>query len=959
MKIDDNYKKCLIKGAFFIALPLILLIPNQAMAADCSQASCGNTICEASCGETSSNCSFDCPSFGCQPLDPCCSEAWCGNGVCETSCGETSSSCFYDCKTNDVITGSLTVSSYSVCLGNGISITLTGQDDDGIVELKLMIDNQSGVREDTFTFSCSGATQCSKAWNIIKNVAGRYKLTAKFFGKKPDGLQEVYSIDDIFIEYKACSAPTVDIKANNSDGPVSISYNTAANLTWTSANANSCTASGGWSGTKATSGSESTGNLISSKTYTITCTGTGGSDSDSVTVNVSVNHPPIANAGPDKEIYETESVILEGSGSDPDGNNITYNWSCNGGTLSASNIAQPTFFAPIITSNTTYTCTLTVTDTHGASDSDSVNILVKEHQCLTLSVSLLASPNSGCAPLNDVDLTASVSGTASGSIIYFFDCQNDGVWEKTETRNETSYTVSNLCYYSTAGNYTAKVRVQREGLSAENTAQINVTSCYNAPTVDIKANGSDVPITINYNNSATLSWTSTNANSCQASAGWSGTKAISGSESTGNLTNSQAFTLTCTGAGGSVSDSITINVAASNNNPPVANAGPDKEVFENNSVYLNGSGYDPDGDTITYSWYCTGGTLSGYNIAQPIFYAPAVSYNVNYTCALTVTDSHGATGSDSMNVLVRKTTQTVPAVDLDANGSDGPITISYNTSANLYWTSSNANYCYASGGWSGNKAISGSEYTGNLTTSQTYTLTCTGAGGSVSDSVTVYVGSVSPVSTFTVNKLVRNLSDGTSWLDSVSADPGETLSFSIQITAGSSYVSNVIVKDTLPDKIKSYGNLKIDGVSSGGDIFAGLNIGDLSSGQTKTITFDAGVLAANNFGYGETQLVNSVLTYNAYYSVSDTAKVVVTKSAVAGAATGVSTGITDNIFLDSFFLPLLITLILIWLFKSRIILFEEWLDLRKKRFQEYHSKRILQLKIAQARTQEFFKGKVF
>ena len=928
MKIYENYKKFLIKGAFFITLPLVLLIPNPTMAADCSQ-------------------------------------AWCGNGVCDDLCGETSSNCSYDCKTktNDPITGSLTVSSYSVCVGKNISITLTGQDDDGIVELKLMIDNQSGTREDTFTYSCSGATQCSKTWDVVKNVAGKYKLTAKFFGEKPDGTQEVYSIDDIFIEYKTCLAPTVDIKADGSDGPVDISCNTAVTLSWTSTNADSCTASGGWSGSKSTSGSESTGNLTSSKTYTITCTGAGGSASDSVKVNIicNINHPPVANAGPDKEIYETESVILQGSGSDPDGDNITYNWSCNGGTLSASNIAQPTFFGPIVSSNTNYTCNLTVTDTHGASASDSANILVKEHHCLTLNVSLLAGPNSGCAPLNDVDLTASVSGTASGSIIYFFDCQNDGNWEKTETRNETSYTVSNLCHYSTAGNYTAKVRVQREGLSAENTVQINVNSCPNAPTVNIKANGSDGPITINYNNSATLSWTSTNANSCQASGGWSGNKVTSSSESTGNLTNSQAFTLTCTGAGGSVSDSVTINVAASVNNPPVANAGTDKEVFENNSVYLNGSGYDPDGDTITYSWYCTGGTLSGYNIAQPIFYAPSVSYNINYNCVLTVTDSHGATGSDSMNVLVRKTTQIVPAVDLDANGSDGPITISYNTSANLYWTSSNANYCYASGAWSGNKAISGSEYTGNLTTSQTYTLTCSGAGGSVSDSVTVYVGSVytPPVSTFTVNKLVRNLSDGTAWLDSVSADPGETLSFSIQVTAGSSYLSNVIVKDTLPDKIQSRGNLKIDGVSSAGDIFAGLNIGDLSSGQTKTITFDAGVLAANNFGYGETQLVNSVLVYNAYYSVSDTAKVVVTKSAVAGAATGVSTGITDNIFLDSFFLPLLITLILIWLFKSRIILFEEWLDLRKKRFQEYHSKRILQLKIAQARTQEFFKEKVF
>ncbi len=79
--------------------------------------------------------------------------------------------------------------------------------------------------------------------------------------------------------------PTVDIKANGSDGPVPISYNAAANLTWTSSsNATACTVSPpGWTGT---SGAQSTGNLTSSVIYTANCTGPGGSASDSVTVNV-------------------------------------------------------------------------------------------------------------------------------------------------------------------------------------------------------------------------------------------------------------------------------------------------------------------------------------------------------------------------------------------------------------------------------------------------------------------------------------------------------------------------------------------------------------------------------------------------------------------------------------------------------------------------------------------------
>lgn len=90
--------------------------------------------------------------------------------------------------------------------------------------------------------------------------------------------------------------PTTDIKArptgigSYSDGPITINYNTAADLQWTSTNATSCTASNAWSGAKATSGTESTGNLTSSKTYTLTCTGPGGSASDTLTINV--NSPP-------------------------------------------------------------------------------------------------------------------------------------------------------------------------------------------------------------------------------------------------------------------------------------------------------------------------------------------------------------------------------------------------------------------------------------------------------------------------------------------------------------------------------------------------------------------------------------------------------------------------------------------------------------------------------------------
>jgi hypothetical protein len=48
--------------------------------------------------------------------------------------------------------------------------------------------------------------------------------------------------------------------------------------------------------------------------------------------------------------------------------------------------------------------------------------------------------------------------------------------------------------------------------------------------------------------------------SCNASGGWSGAKTTSGSQSTGALTSSSAFSLTCTGSGGTASGSATVAV---------------------------------------------------------------------------------------------------------------------------------------------------------------------------------------------------------------------------------------------------------------------------------------------------------------------------------------------------------------------------------------------------------------
>jgi len=89
------------------------------------------------------------------------------------------------------------------------------------------------------------------------------------------------------VESESCVVPpVVTIKANNHSGSTTVASGSNFVLSWISTNATSCFARDGWSGTKATSGSETISAITSSKTFSITCTNAGGETASSVAVNV-------------------------------------------------------------------------------------------------------------------------------------------------------------------------------------------------------------------------------------------------------------------------------------------------------------------------------------------------------------------------------------------------------------------------------------------------------------------------------------------------------------------------------------------------------------------------------------------------------------------------------------------------------------------------------------------------
>lgn len=127
------------------------------------------------------------------------------------------------------------------------------------------------------------------------------------------------------------------------------------------------------------------------------------------------------------------------------------------------------------------------------------------------------------------------------------------------------------------GNLRCKVGMKAADISAPGVPQ---------PQVSLSAN----PTSVANSGSSALTWSSTNAASCLASGAWTGSKPISGNESSGALTTTSTFSLTCTGPGGTVSGSATVTVP-----PPTPLPLPPP------------SGVSPDGSGITPA---SGGSLT-------------------------------------------------------------------------------------------------------------------------------------------------------------------------------------------------------------------------------------------------------------------------------------------------------------------------------------------------------------
>lgn len=251
-------------------------------------------------------------------------------------------------------------------------------------------------------------------------------------------------------------APVITLSAD----PFTVPLQGSSTLNWNVNNADSCTASGGWSGSRSLTGSATVGPLASTTTFTLTCTGSGGSTAQSVTVTT------------------------------------------------ASSTPVP-----------------------------SINISV--------------SPTNVAAGESTALAWQSTNATS---------CMASGGWSGTRPTTGTE-TVGPI---QSATSFT--LTCTGPGGSGTDTVAVGVAA---APALLFQADRTSLPT----GESATLTWNSTNATSCSASDAWSGNKATSGSQSTGAITAASTFTLTCSGAGGAITRQVSVAVATGSGPAPPAVGG--------------------------------------------------------------------------------------------------------------------------------------------------------------------------------------------------------------------------------------------------------------------------------------------------------------------------------------------------------------------------------------------------
>jgi large repetitive protein len=393
-----------------------------------------------------------------------------------------------------------------------------------------------------------------------------------------------------------------------------------------------------------------------------------------VHVNVAhVNHAPLADAGPDQTAPAYSEVDLDGTNSgDTDGDKLTFSWQQTGGsavTLTGADTSTPSFTAPKVgTAGEDLTFDLTVSD-GSLSSTDSVTIHVSY-------VNLPPVADAGPGQTVDENTIVTLDGSASSD-----PDNNPLTYSWVQIGGNHTVALSD----ATAPNPTFQAPYV-DRFEDDIVMQLTVTDSYNAVSdpaqVTIHIHNVNHPpvayagadFSVQWGHLVNLSGSGTDPDAEEQpllTYQWTAPAGItlSGTGADVSFTAPPApapmytgeqqltFTLTVTDPNNvSSSDDITVTVTNKGFNP-IANAGGNKTVDEHSAVTLFGSGSDPNGDPIHFTWTQTDGpsvSLSGASTDTLSFTAPFVNAaGATLKFHLLVWDDFGGWGTDDATITVR------------------------------------------------------------------------------------------------------------------------------------------------------------------------------------------------------------------------------------------------------------------------------------------------------------------
>ncbi len=390
---------------------------------------------------------------------------------------------------------------------------------------------EANVDKFTVTYSATNAKSCmfagtkyptSGTATLGPYPAGKHSLT---FSCSGDGGSTSHTINWEAINAVTLSSsvsPTT-VKANGSD---------TARVSWTGANADSCILDGA---TAAKSGSRSFGpysySEAGSKSAAVVCKNRLGSKTSTVNWTVNALAPSVsATLSQNPVVADVDTVNLSWTSSDSD--YCSHGGSRRGVNGTVSNLG------PFSAGSHAFTVSCTGS---GGTTSDTVTLTAEEP----------APPPTVTVSLDPDTITANTgTSTLKWKSEHATSC----------SRNDSTVATSGSARVGpySQGSHSFTVNCTGPGGSASGSATLTVDPPPDPPTVQVTLNPTRVPVNTG---TSTLTWSSENATSCSRG---TTTLATAGRESVGPFAadGTHRFTVSCTGPGGTASETARLTVTA-------------------------------------------------------------------------------------------------------------------------------------------------------------------------------------------------------------------------------------------------------------------------------------------------------------------------------------------------------------------------------------------------------------